>query len=522
MRQISAWVAIAAVPTMIAGIYGMNFEYMPELQQPWGYPAVLPLMVRSAACCSAASSGTAGCSARVRAPAGWGSITDVPGVRVGHAQRVGDGWLTGVTVVLPPPGTVGRGRRARRRARAPTRPTRWTPSTLVPTVDAVTLTGGSAYGLVGRARRAALVRGGTAAGSPSALHDPGSIIVPIVPAAALFDLGRGGDPAARPDADDGTGRSEAAGSADGDASPRCAARVGAGTGARAGRPATQGRRRHRARRAWTAACWSAPSPSVNAAGTPLDAVTGGAARHAVRARRAGRPEPSAATGRCRGRPSGTRRRAPTQHHRSPSSPPTRGSTGPRPGAPTRRRRTTAWPGRSTPGAHPRGRRRRVLAGHRRGAGRGRLGAASRCRPPPRTPSCSRCWTPCWPPPAPAPPGWTCRPTATSTRLALAASPVRTAGPLLLALLLLALRLLAGGALPLLAALLVDHLAVGRAGPRLGRLLRLAGRGRVARRGRRRVPTGAAQQAVQHLASRARHAPACTAPGTRWRRSGWST
>jgi magnesium transporter len=41
MRRISAWVAIAAVPTMIAGIYGMNFEHMPELTWRWGYPAVL-------------------------------------------------------------------------------------------------------------------------------------------------------------------------------------------------------------------------------------------------------------------------------------------------------------------------------------------------------------------------------------------------------------------------------------------------------------------------------------------------
>ncbi|UAK35700.1 magnesium and cobalt transport protein CorA [Nocardia asteroides] len=40
MRRISAWVAIAAVPTMIAGIYGMNFDHMPELHQVWGYPAV--------------------------------------------------------------------------------------------------------------------------------------------------------------------------------------------------------------------------------------------------------------------------------------------------------------------------------------------------------------------------------------------------------------------------------------------------------------------------------------------------
>ena len=44
MRKISAWVAIAAVPTAIAAIYGMNFDTMPELHQPWGYPAVLGVM----------------------------------------------------------------------------------------------------------------------------------------------------------------------------------------------------------------------------------------------------------------------------------------------------------------------------------------------------------------------------------------------------------------------------------------------------------------------------------------------
>jgi magnesium transporter len=41
MRKISAWVAIIAVPTMFAGIYGMNFEHMPELRWQYGYPAVL-------------------------------------------------------------------------------------------------------------------------------------------------------------------------------------------------------------------------------------------------------------------------------------------------------------------------------------------------------------------------------------------------------------------------------------------------------------------------------------------------
>ncbi len=43
MRKISAWVAMAAVPTMVAGIYGMNFDTMPELEWQFGYPMVLGL-----------------------------------------------------------------------------------------------------------------------------------------------------------------------------------------------------------------------------------------------------------------------------------------------------------------------------------------------------------------------------------------------------------------------------------------------------------------------------------------------
>ncbi len=41
MRKITAWVAILAVPTMVAGIYGMNFKHMPELEWTFGYPLVL-------------------------------------------------------------------------------------------------------------------------------------------------------------------------------------------------------------------------------------------------------------------------------------------------------------------------------------------------------------------------------------------------------------------------------------------------------------------------------------------------
>jgi magnesium transporter len=44
MRKISAWVAIAAVPTLLAGVWGMNFEHMPELSWTFGYPAALLVM----------------------------------------------------------------------------------------------------------------------------------------------------------------------------------------------------------------------------------------------------------------------------------------------------------------------------------------------------------------------------------------------------------------------------------------------------------------------------------------------
>ena len=121
------------------------------------------------------------------------AITDVPGLRVGHAGRTGDGWLSGVTVVLPPIGTVGS---VDVRGGGPgTHETdALDPTTLTRTVDAVVLTGGSAFGLAAAhgAQRWCEEngRGFAVAGG----------VVPIVPAAAIFDLGRGGDFAARPDA----------------------------------------------------------------------------------------------------------------------------------------------------------------------------------------------------------------------------------------------------------------------------------------------------------------------------------
>ena len=48
MRKISAYVAIAAVPTFLAGIWGMNFTFMPEIDEVWGYP--LALLIMAGAC----------------------------------------------------------------------------------------------------------------------------------------------------------------------------------------------------------------------------------------------------------------------------------------------------------------------------------------------------------------------------------------------------------------------------------------------------------------------------------------
>lgn len=43
-KRLASWAALLAVPTMLAGIYGMNFKHMPELESPWGYPIVLGMM----------------------------------------------------------------------------------------------------------------------------------------------------------------------------------------------------------------------------------------------------------------------------------------------------------------------------------------------------------------------------------------------------------------------------------------------------------------------------------------------
>ena len=120
-------------------------------------------------------------------------LTDVPGFKVGHAQD--DKALTGCTVVLCPPNTVGG---VDQRGGAPgTRETDLLhPMHLVNQVNAVLLTGGSAFGLdaaAGVMRYCEENKQG---------FDVGLTHVPIVPAAVLFDLGIG-DPMVRPDAEMG-------------------------------------------------------------------------------------------------------------------------------------------------------------------------------------------------------------------------------------------------------------------------------------------------------------------------------
>ena len=71
MRKISAWVAIVAVPTMVAGIYGMNFEHMPELGWRYGYPLVLAVTAVVCVLLYRNFKRAAGCSAVARWSERW-------------------------------------------------------------------------------------------------------------------------------------------------------------------------------------------------------------------------------------------------------------------------------------------------------------------------------------------------------------------------------------------------------------------------------------------------------------------
>jgi putative pantetheine hydrolase len=151
-------------------------------------------------------------------------LTDVAGIAVGHHQRRGRGWLTGTTVVLPPPDTVG-GVDVRGGGPGTRETDLLHPANMVSHVDAICLTGGSAYGLDAAGGVMAVLeqrRRGFQIGA-----EPGHV-VPIVPTAVVFDLGAGGDFRKRPDAEFGRRATTAA-------TTRSVRQgtVGAGTGAHA-------------------------------------------------------------------------------------------------------------------------------------------------------------------------------------------------------------------------------------------------------------------------------------------------
>src|SRR5690349_17756175 len=130
------------------------------------------------------------------------ALTDVAGLLVGHAAV--DGGLSGTTVVLAPPDGAVAGVDVRGAAPGTRETDLLDPRNTVDRVHAIVLSGGSAFGLA------------AADGVMTWLEDRGRgtrvlrVVVPIVPAAVLFDLGRGGDPKLRPVAATGAAACDAA------------------------------------------------------------------------------------------------------------------------------------------------------------------------------------------------------------------------------------------------------------------------------------------------------------------------
>ena len=232
---------------------------------------------------------------------GAGRLPGLPDVVVGHAHATGGGWASGCTVVVPPRGTVG-GVAVGGGAPGTRETDALAPGTLVGTVEAVVLSGGSAFGLATADGVAAWCE---EAGRGFPVPVPGGppVRVPIVPAAVVFDLGRGGDPRARPTAEFGRAacRATEALPDPGEDAPVPEGRVGAGTGARvsggtapggvgvAGRsvPGAAGAR------------WAVAAVVVaNAAGTPLGTAAAPAAPPAAppAPSPSARPDPEAVPG----------------------------------------------------------------------------------------------------------------------------------------------------------------------------------------------------------------------------------
>lgn len=161
-------------------------------------------------------------------PGRTNSLTDVVGIRVGHADRRDDGWLSGTTVVLAPEAGAFAGVDVRGGGPGTRETDLLDPRNLVERVHAITLSGGSAFGL---AAADGVMQRLFDAGVGHRVGGPGEV-VPIVPGAVIFDLGRGGDFTRRPGSKMGEAAYDAALSSAGRPVPLGV--VGAGTGATAG------------------------------------------------------------------------------------------------------------------------------------------------------------------------------------------------------------------------------------------------------------------------------------------------
>ena len=136
------------------------------------------------------------------------SLLDVAGLSVGHHQRTGEGWLTGTTVVLADDEGAVAGTDVRGGGPGTRETDLLDPCNLVDRVHAVTLSGGSAFGL---AAADGVMRWLLEQRRGLSLWGEPDHVVPIVPGAVIFDLGRGGDWACTPDAGFGRAACEAAG-----------------------------------------------------------------------------------------------------------------------------------------------------------------------------------------------------------------------------------------------------------------------------------------------------------------------
>ncbi|WP_347354069.1 P1 family peptidase [Intrasporangium sp.] len=153
------------------------------------------------------------------------TLVDVSGLRVGHCTRDEPGWLTGTTVVVAPPGGMVAGVDVRGGGPGTRETDLLDPRNLVDRVQAILIGGGSAPGL---AAADGVVQGLFDDGVGWEMDTP-EHLVPIVPGAILFDLGRAGTWRNHPGATDGRAAYDAATDA-----PVALGNVGAGTGARAG------------------------------------------------------------------------------------------------------------------------------------------------------------------------------------------------------------------------------------------------------------------------------------------------